>query len=109
MQLIKCVVRPDRLEIVRDALAEIGVHGLTVTDVRGQGRQKGHVSIYRGHEYRSRLLPKLEIELVVPEDLVDAVVNGVLEAGRTGEVGDGRVFVLPVEASYRIRTGDYER
>ena len=87
-------------------MGSVGVLGMTVTEVRGHGKQRGHTTIYRGKEYNVSLLPKMEIEVVVPDNLVDDVVNAVITAARTGEIGDGRVFVMPVEQSYRIRTGE---
>ena len=106
MKLVKAIVRPNKVDEVRDALEKLNVGGMTVTEVRGHGRQKGHTAIYRGKEYDVTLLPKVEIEVVVPDDVVEEVIQAVIKAARTGEIGDGRVFVLPVEASYRIRTGE---
>src|SRR6476659_5348741 len=106
MKLIKSVVRPNKVDDVRDALEKINVPGMTVTEVRGHGRQKGHTAIYRGKEYNVSLLPKVEIEVVVPDSVVDAVIQAIVTAARTGEIGDGRVFVLPAEHSYNIRTGE---
>jgi nitrogen regulatory protein P-II 2 len=109
MKLIKAIVRPNKVDEVKDALGTLGVSGITVTEVRGHGKQKGHTAIYRGQEYAVSLLPKMEIEVVVPEDIVDEAVKAIIQAARTGEIGDGRVFVFPVEQSYRIRTGELER
>jgi nitrogen regulatory protein PII len=106
MKLIKCIVRPNKVDDVRDALEKLSLAGMTVTDVRGHGRQKGHTAVYRGKEYAVSLLPKTEIEVVVADDVVDDVIKAVMEAARTGEIGDGRVFVLPVEQGYNIRTGE---
>ena len=106
MKLVKAIVRPDKVDEVRDALEKIEVSGMTVTDVRGHGRQKGHTAVYRGKEYSVTLLPKVEIEVVVPDDVVDELIQTIITAARTGEIGDGRVFVLPVEHSYKIRTGE---
>jgi nitrogen regulatory protein PII len=106
MKLIKAIVRPNKVDDVRDALEKIGVSGLTVTEVRGHGKQKGHTAIYRGKEYQVSLLPKMEIEVVVMDETADDVVKAIIAAARTGEIGDGRVFVLPVGQSYRIRTGE---
>jgi nitrogen regulatory protein PII len=106
MKLIKSVIRPNKVEEVREALERLSLTGMTVTDVRGHGRQKGHTAVYRGKEYEVSLLPKVEIEVVVPNDLVEEVIQAVIAAARTGEIGDGRVFVLPVEAGYNIRTGE---
>jgi nitrogen regulatory protein P-II 2 len=102
MKLIKSVVRPNKVDDVREALEKLNVPGMTVTEVRGHGRQKGHTAIYRGKEYNVSLLPKVEIEIVV----ADAVIQAIIAAARTGEIGDGRVFVLPAEHSYNIRTGE---
>ena len=109
MKLIKSIIRPSKVEDVREALTTLGVSGMTVTEVRGHGHQKGHTAIYRGQEYNVTLLPKIEVEVIVTDNLVDEVVRTVMTAARTGEIGDGRVFVLPVEKSYRIRTGELEQ
>ena len=106
MRLIKTIVRPNKVDDVRDALEKLSIPGMTVTEVRGHGRQKGHTAIYRGKEYNVSLLPKVEIEVVVPETVVDDVVQAITGAARTGEIGDGRIFVLPVERAYNIRTGE---
>jgi nitrogen regulatory protein PII len=106
MKLIKAIIRPNKLEEVKDALSKISVSGMTVTEVRGHGRQKGHRAVYRGTEYAVTLLPKIMLELVIDEDLVDDVIKTIIETSRTGEIGDGRVFVLPVETGYNIRTGE---
>ena len=106
MTLLKAIVRPDKVDEVKDALGRLGVSGMTVTEVRGHGKQKGHTAIYRGQEYAVSLLPKMEIETVVPDDLSESVVAAIIKAARTGEIGDGRVFVIPVARSYRIRTGE---
>ena len=108
MKLIKCIVRPNKLDEVKDALSKLNVSGVTVTEVRGHGKQKGHTAIYRGQEYQVSLLPKMQIEVVVPDALVDDVIKAIISAARTGEIGDGRVFVLPVQDSYKIRTGERE-
>src|SRR6266542_1908034 len=108
MKLIKAIIRHNKVDDVRDALEKIGVSGMTVTEVRGHGKQKGHTAIYRGKEYNVSLLPKMEIETVVPENVVEEVVKAIIQAARTGEIGDGRVFVMPVTQSYRIRTGEVE-
>ena len=106
MRLIKAIVRPNKVEDVRDALGKMNISGMTVTEVRGHGRQKGHAAIYRGKEYSVNLLPKMQIEVVVPDPVVDEVIQAIIVAARTGEIGDGRVFVLPVEHGYNIRTGE---
>ena len=108
MKLIKAIVRPNKVDEVKDALGKLNVSGVTVTEVRGHGKQKGHTAIYRGQEYNVSLLPKMEIEVVVPDEIVDEAVKTIIQAARTGEIGDGRVFVLPVGESYRIRTGERE-
>ena len=106
MKLIKSIVRPNKVDEVKDALEKLGIAGMTVTEVRGHGKQKGHTAIYRGKEYNVSLLPKMQIEVVVPDNMVDDAVAAIIQAARTGEIGDGRVFVIPVEQSYRIRTGE---
>jgi nitrogen regulatory protein P-II 1 len=108
MKLIKAIVRPNKVDDVRGALEAAGIPGMTVTEVRGHGRQKGHTAIYRGKEYNVTLLPKVEIEVVVPDEVADDVIAAVIKAARTGEIGDGRVFVQTVEQSYNIRTGARE-
>ena len=106
MKLIKTIVRPNKVDEVKDALTKIGIAGMTVTEVRGHGKQKGHTAIYRGKEYNVSLLPKMEIELVLADEGVDEAIKAIIAAARTGEIGDGRVFVLPVADSYKIRTGE---
>jgi nitrogen regulatory protein PII len=106
MKLIKSIIRPNKVDEVKDALGKLNIPGMTVTEVRGHGRQKGHTAVYRGREYEVNLLPKMEIEVVVPDDVVDQAIRAIIEAARTGEIGDGRVFVLPVEQTYNIRTGE---
>jgi len=106
MKLIEAVVRPHKLQDVKSALADIGIVGMTVTDVRGCGRQKGHVERYRGSEYTVDLLPKVKVETVVKEEQVEEVVKTIADAARTGEIGDGKIFVRPVEQVIRVRTGD---
>lgn len=106
MKLIKSIVRPNKVDEVRDALEKLGIGGVTVTEVRGHGKQKGHTAVYRGKEYNVNLLPKMEIDVVVDDASVEAAIKAIIQAARTGEIGDGRVFVMPVEQSYRIRTGE---
>lgn len=106
MKLVKCIVRPHKLDEVKDALAKLNIAGMTITEVRGHGRQKGQKAIYRGSEYEVSLLPKVMIEMILPEDVVDEAIKTVVETARTGEIGDGRVFILPVEQGYNIRTGE---
>jgi nitrogen regulatory protein PII len=108
MMLIKAIVRPDKVDAVKDALEALGVSGMTVTEVRGHGKQKGHTAIYRGQEYQVSLLPKMELEVVIPDNRTDDVVRAVSSAARTGEIGDGRIFVMPVAQSFKIRTGERE-
>jgi len=106
MKLIKAIVRPNKVDEVREALEKLHISGMTVTEVRGHGKQKGHTAIYRGKEYSVSLLPKMEIELVIDDETVNDAIKAIMQAARTGEIGDGRVFVLPVGESYRIRTGE---
>lgn len=106
MKLIKCIIRPNKVDDVRQALEKASVSGMTVTEVRGHGRQKGHKAIYRGREYDVSLLPKTMIEMVVSDQLVDEVVRIVIETARTGDIGDGRIFVLPIVDGHNIRTGE---
>ena len=106
MKLIKAIVRPNKVDDVRLALEKLNISGLTVTEVRGHGKQKGHTAIYRGKEYNVSLLPKMEIEVVVSDEITDDAVKAIIQAARTGEIGDGRVFVMPVGQTYRIRTGE---
>jgi len=106
MKLIMAIVRPSKVEEIKEALGELNISGMTVTEVRGHGRQKGHTAIYRGKEYSVSLLPKIKFEVVLPDDLVDEAIKTIIETTRTGEIGDGRVFVLPVEQGYNIRTGE---
>jgi nitrogen regulatory protein PII len=106
MKLITAIVRPNKVEEVSDSLQKMGVSGLTVTEVRGHGKQKGHTAIYRGKEYTVNLLPKMELQVVVEDAVAEDVVKNIIQTARTGEIGDGRVFVTPVEQSYRIRTGE---
>ena len=108
MILVKAIVRPNRVDEVKEALGAMGVSGMTVTEVRGHGQQKGHTAIYRGKEYNVSLLPKMQIETVVADHLADGVIAAIIKAARTGEIGDGRVYALPVSRSYKIRTGEQE-
>ena len=104
MKKIEAVIRPHKLNDVREALQEIGVSGMTVSEVKGFGRQKGHTEVYRGSEYNIDFLPKVKLELVVPKNLVERAVSTILQAAKTGSVGDGKIFVLPVEEAIRVRT-----
>jgi nitrogen regulatory protein P-II 2 len=106
MKLITAVVKPFRLDDIRNALAEVGVQGLTVTEVKGFGRQRGHTELYRGAEYVVDFLPKVKIEVAVTDDLADRVIEAIIEAAKTGKVGDGKIFVTNLEQVYRIRTGE---
>ncbi|MGL4494714.1 MAG: P-II family nitrogen regulator [Beijerinckiaceae bacterium] len=106
MKIVMAIIKPFKLDEVRDALTGIGIHGLTVTEVKGYGRQKGHTEIYRGAEYAVSFLPKLKIEMAVKSDEVDRVIEAVGSAARTGQIGDGKIFVLPLERAVRIRTGE---
>ncbi len=106
MKIISAVIKPFKLEEVRDALTLIGVHGMTVTEVKGYGRQKGHTEIYRGAEYIVSFLPKIKIEVAVSTDLVARVVETISVAAHTGQIGDGKIFVSPLELALRIRTGE---
>jgi nitrogen regulatory protein P-II 2 len=103
------VIKPFKLEEVRDALTSIGVHGLTVTEVKGYGRQKGHTEIYRGAEYAVSFLPKLKIEVAVASDIVDKVIDTIVAAARTGQIGDGKIFVYGLDTAVRIRTGEKDQ
>jgi nitrogen regulatory protein P-II 1 len=108
MQLIKSIVRPNKVDDVKEALRKLNVSGMTVTEVRGHGKQKGHTAVYRGNEYHVTLLPKVQIETVVRDEIVDEAIKAIVLAARTGEIGDGRVFVTPISRCYRIRTGEEE-
>jgi nitrogen regulatory protein P-II 1 len=101
---IEAIIRPFKLDDVREALTEVGVKGMTITEVKGYGRQKGHTEMYRGSEYKIDFLPKVKLEIVVPDALVERVVSVVIKTARTGQVGDGKLFILPVEDVIRIRT-----
>jgi len=106
MKKIEAIVKPFKLDEVKEALAEVGVHGLTVLEAKGFGRQKGHTELYRGAEYVVDFLPKMKVEVVVADDQVHAVVEAIQSAARTGRIGDGKIFVLPVDEVIRIRTGE---
>jgi nitrogen regulatory protein P-II 2 len=106
MKIVMAIIKPFKLDEVRDALTGIGVHGMTVTEVKGYGRQKGHTEIYRGAEYAVSFLPKIKIEVAVPTDLVDRTVETVTAAAKTGQIGDGKIFVLGLDNAVRIRTGE---
>ena len=106
MKMVTAIIKPFRLDDVRDALSDIGIKGITVTEVKGFGRQKGHTELYRGAEYVVDFLPKIKLEIVVSEDLVEKTTMALTEACHTGRIGDGKIFVLPVENAIRIRTGE---
>jgi nitrogen regulatory protein P-II 2 len=106
MKIVMAIIKPFKLDEVRDALTSVGVHGLTVTEVKGYGRQKGHTEIYRGAEYAVSFLPKLKIEVGVPSELVDRSIEAISSAARTGQIGDGKIFVSSLEQAVRIRTGE---
>jgi nitrogen regulatory protein P-II 2 len=106
MKLVIAVIKPFKLDEVRDALTRIGVHGMTVTEVKGFGRQKGHMEIYRGAEYAVNFLPKLRIECAVSSEQIDQVVDAITASAKTGQIGDGKILVTPIERAVRIRTGE---
>ncbi|CAH1662969.1 nitrogen regulator GlnK [Hyphomicrobiales bacterium] len=106
MKIVMAIIKPFKLEEVRDELTGIGVHGLTVTEVKGYGRQKGHTEIYRGAEYAVSFLPKIKIEVAVSDELVSRVIEAITAAARTGQIGDGKIFVSSIEKAVRIRTGE---
>ncbi|MDH5391826.1 MAG: P-II family nitrogen regulator [Gammaproteobacteria bacterium] len=106
MKLVAAIIKPFKLDDVREALSEIGVQGITVTEVKGFGRQKGHTELYRGAEYVVDFLPKVKLEAVVEDDMVDQVIESVSKSANTGKIGDGKIFVYPVEQAVRIRTGE---
>ena len=106
MKFVIAVIKPFKLDEVREALTRIGVHGMTVTEVKGYGRQKGHTEIYRGAEYQVNFLPKLRLEIAIASEQLDQVIEVIATTARTGQIGDGKVFVMPVEEAYRIRTGE---
>jgi nitrogen regulatory protein P-II 1 len=106
MKKVEAIIKPFKLDEVKEGLHELGVQGLTVTEVKGFGRQKGHTELYRGAEYVVDFLPKIKLEVVVSDDMVDKVVTAVIEAAGTGRIGDGKIFILPLEEAVRIRTGE---
>ncbi len=106
MKQVTAIIKPFKLDEVREALAEVGVNGLTVTEVKGFGRQKGHTELYRGAEYVVDFLPKIRVEMVVADAAVDSVIEAIVKAARTGKIGDGKIFVSAVEQAIRIRTGE---
>jgi nitrogen regulatory protein P-II 1 len=106
MKLVKTIIKPFKLEDVKEALSEIGVVGMTVTEVKGFGRQKGHTEIYRGSEYTVDFIPKTQIEIVVDDGMVEEVINVIVKSAKTEKIGDGKIFIIPVEVAVRIRTGE---
>lgn len=109
MKLITAVIKPFKLDAVREALHDIDIHGLTVTEVKGYGRQKGHTEMYRGAEYVVDFLPKMKLEVAVAEDMVESAVEAIIAAAQTGKIGDGKIFISPLEDVIRIRTGEHGR
>ena len=103
MTKVEAIVQPSRFEAVKEVLTELGISGMTITDVRGHGRQKGHTEVYRGRDYTVDLLPKIKIEIVIPDNLVDAAVDAILQSASTGKIGDGKIFLSKVEQAIRIR------
>jgi nitrogen regulatory protein P-II 1 len=108
MKKIEAIIKPFKLDDVKDALADIGINGMTVTEVKGYGHQKGHKELYRGAEYSVDFLPKIKLEVVVVAERLDAALDAIIGAARTGKIGDGKIFVLPVEQTVRIRTGEQD-
>ena len=106
MNKIEAIIKPFKLDDVKDILSEIGVHGMTISEVKGYGRQKGHKEIYRGAEYLVDFIPKIKIEIVVEADKTDKIVEAIIKASNTGKIGDGKIFVFPVEEAIRVRTGE---
>lgn len=106
MKLVTAIIKPFKLDAVREALNAIGIHGMTVTEVKGYGRQKGHKEIYRGAEYAVSFLPKVRVEIGVASEQIDQVIDALTGAARTGEIGDGKIFVVPIDQAVRIRTGE---
>ena len=106
MKIVMAVIKPFKLEEVRDALTGIGVHGLTVTEVKGYGRQKGHTEIYRGAEYAVNFLPKIRLEVAVNDEHADRIASAIQTAAKTGQIGDGKIFIMPLDHALRIRTGE---
>jgi nitrogen regulatory protein P-II 1 len=106
MKKIEAIIRPFRIDDVRAALADIGVKGLTIGEVKGYGRQKGHTELYRGSEYQIDFLPKIKLEIIVPDAMVEKVIDAIMKSARTGQAGDGKIFLYPVEDAVRVRTGE---
>lgn len=108
MKLISAIIKPFKLDEVREALSEIGVNGITITEVKGFGRQKGHTEMYRGAEYVVDFLPKIKIEIACSDEMTDAIIEVIIRAANTGKIGDGKIFVMPLEQVIRIRTGEFD-
>ncbi len=108
MKKIECIIKPFKLEDVKDALSEIGIQGMTATEVKGFGRQKGHTELYRGSEYTVDFLPKVKLDIIIKDEDTDKVIEAIMQAARTGRIGDGKIFVTPVEKVVRIRTGEVD-
>ena len=106
MKKIEAIVRPHRLDAVKTAITDLGIEGMTILEVKGCGRQKGHTQVYRGAEYKVEFLPKVKLEVVVPDSLAERVVEAIASAAQTGRIGDGKIFVIPIESAVRIRTGE---
>lgn len=106
MKKLECVIKPFKLEEVKEALSELGIMGMTVSEVKGFGRQKGHTELYRGSEYTVDFLPKVKLEIVLPDDLVEKASEIILKAAKTGNIGDGKIFIYPIQEAIRIRTGE---
>ena len=106
MKKLECIIKPFKLEEVKEALSELGIMGMTVSEVKGFGRQKGHTEIYRGSEYTVDFLPKVKLEIVLPDDLVEKAVQTIINAAKTGNIGDGKIFLYPIQEAIRIRTGE---
>ena len=109
MKKIEVIIKPFKLDDLKDALNELNIHGMTISEVKGFGRQKGHTEIYRGAEYAVDFIPKVKVEIVIAEEMVDKVIESIISSTRTGKIGDGKIFVLPVESICRIRTGEKGR
>ena len=107
MKLITAIIKPFKLDDVRAALSEIGISGMTVTEVKGFGRQKGHTEVYRGSEYKVEFVPKIKIEVIVDEEIVEGAIDAIVKTARTGKFGDGKIFIFPVDEAVRIRTGEH--
>jgi nitrogen regulatory protein P-II 1 len=108
MKKVEVIIKPFKLDAVKTALNDIGIKGMTISEVKGYGRQKGHTEIYRGAEYKVDFLPKIKVEIIVEADMVDKIIDVVVEAARTGKIGDGKIFILPVEKVVRVRTGEID-